>query len=139
MSLPSGPKIFVRVSTSNFSAAATSTSAACCGVSNFSAKELLEVAAATAWCTEYCAGASTMKKDKLAHVTKMQVTSKRLMLAEVDLILFAPATPYAAIQLPASPTTSAASTTTTEASAAARSHAGRATTAAAARTRSVVA
>jgi hypothetical protein len=137
MSLPSGPKILVNVSTSNFSAAATSASAACFGEANFSAKEALVRAADVAFGAAFGSAAKATGSNRLAVAATMQASRDRFVCADAGVILVLLSFPSS--NSPDLPTPSAASgTATTEASATTRAKAGRSTTTAAARIRSAV-
>src|SRR5207248_6956983 len=86
MSLPSGPKIFVSVSTSNFSAAPTSASAACCGVSNFSTEEPALMVAETVLGTASCAVANRPDADTIAQATRRPIARDRVPFWDTDLM-----------------------------------------------------
>src|SRR3954454_21084379 len=137
MSSPSGPKICVSAVTSNFSAASTNVSAACCGVLKSRAPvEEAVLAGETAFATDCCA-AKKADADRPVHATAHRRQTRPDKLGFADLVLISGFLSFLfdcdRVCLPA-PTTAAA----TGAPAATRSKAGGAATAAAPRARSAV-
>src|SRR5579864_5864310 len=85
MSLPSGPKICTNAASSNFSAAATSASAACFVVSNPSAPEGTDAAVLVAECCGTAAMETANHIDATAHAILSVL--ENIPFAAVDLIL----------------------------------------------------
>jgi len=86
ISLPSGPKIFVKASTSNFSAAPISASAASRGVANVSASEAGPADAETVLGTRCCPATNKLGTKTQALIKRMKRTWEPFALAEVMLI-----------------------------------------------------
>src|SRR4029077_16640438 len=84
MSSPPGPKISLRIPSSNFPAAATSASAACCGVSKVLAPTATEAGADF---VIGCCAVTWRDINKNANVTASQGNLARLALADFDFII----------------------------------------------------
>src|SRR5436190_1189660 len=96
MSSPSGPRICMSATTSNFSAAVTSASAACCGVLNILGPTGELVAGVTAFAVTFtvvfaadCGAARPRDADRhaKANAPRVQTRPGKLLFADVDFIV----------------------------------------------------